>query len=237
MKRLVLAGAIGMLACSLSAADSGLKEEVLKAAKKLGENSYSWKSTVDSGQFNFTSEGKYAKDGTLMLSSTFNDVTNESFKKGDKVAVKTDEGWKSGSELESSGGGGQFNRGAFAARSMANLKPPAVQVEGLLKVTKELKPSDGAYVGELTTEGVKPLLTFGFRRPGGQQAPEPKEAKGSVKFWIKNGALVKYETHVQGKIIGRDDQEREIDRTTTVEIKEVGTTKITVPEEAQKKLS
>jgi hypothetical protein len=31
--------------------------------------------------------------------------------------------------------------------------------------------------------------------------------------------------------------DREIDRTTTVEIKDVGTTKLTVPEEAKKKLS
>ena len=31
--------------------------------------------------------------------------------------------------------------------------------------------------------------------------------------------------------------DREIDRTTTVEIKDVGTTKLTVPDEAKKKLS
>jgi hypothetical protein len=35
----------------------------------------------------------------------------------------------------------------------------------------------------------------------------------------------------------RDGDDMDIDRTTTVEIKEVGATKITVPDEAQKKMT
>ena len=74
------------------------------------------------------------------------------------------------------------------------------------------------------------------RRPGGN-APEASGAKGTVKFWVKDGALAKYEYNVQGKVTGRDDQEFDVNRTTTVEIKEVGKTKLTLPEEAKKKLS
>ena len=41
-----------------------------------------------------------------------------------------------------------------------------------------------------------------------------------------------------GKLtVGEDKREVEINRTTTVEIKEVGTTKVKVPEEAKKKLT
>jgi len=79
------------------------------------------------------------------------------------------------------------------------------------------------------------LLTLGGRRQNAD-APGPKDAKGSVKFWVKDGDLTKYEFNEQGKIMGRDDNEVTINRTTTVEIKEVGKTKLSLPEEAKKKL-
>ena len=63
-------------------------------------------------------------------------------------------------------------------------------------------------------------------------------AKGSVKFWTKNGLLVKYEYSLQGKIVLTDHkQEFNVSRTTTVEIKDAGSTKIRLPEEARQKLS
>ena len=57
-----------------------------------------------------------------------------------------------------------------------------------------------------------------------------------MKFWIKDGALTKYEYNVQGKVMGREDQEMSINRTTTIEIKDAGKTKLTLPEDAKKKL-
>jgi hypothetical protein len=77
-------------------------------------------------------------------------------------------------------------------------------------------------------------LSFGGRR--GADAPEPKNAKGSVKFWIKDGVLSKYELKQQGTVTFNGD-DRDIDGTTTVQIKDMGTTKIQVPDEAKKKLS
>ena len=59
--------------------------------------------------------------------------------------------------------------------------------------------------------------------------------KGSVKFWLKEGALSKYELKVTGKV-EVNGNERDLDRATTTEIKEVGTTKVNVPEAAKKKL-
>jgi hypothetical protein len=47
--------------------------------------------------------------------------------------------------------------------------------------------------------------------------------------------LSKYEVKVQGKM-SFNDNEIEINRTTTVEIKDVGTAKINVPEDVKKKL-
>ena len=61
-------------------------------------------------------------------------------------------------------------------------------------------------------------------------------AKGNVKFWIKDGELSKYEYNVTGSI-KFNENDIDVDRTTDVQIKDVGTTKVTVPESAQKKLS
>ena len=75
---------------------------------------------------------------------------------------------------------------------------------------------------------------FGGR--GGANAPEISGAKGSVKFWVKDGLLSKYEIKVQGKVTVNGN-DREVDRTTKIEIKDIGSTKIEVPEDAKKKLS
>jgi hypothetical protein len=58
-----------------------------------------------------------------------------------------------------------------------------------------------------------------------------------VKFWIKDGRLAKYEFSVRGKItVGEDKHEVDISQTTTVAIKDAGSTKISLPEDARKKL-
>ena len=79
-------------------------------------------------------------------------------------------------------------------------------------------------------------LLFGTRQREGQEPPKTSDAKGTVKFWIKDGALAKYEIKVQGKVAAGERQ-NEINRTTTVELKEVGTTKLEVPAEAKQKMS
>lgn len=234
MKNIIATSLIGMLAASMMAADAP-KDEVKAAAKKLAENSYCWKSTVqvpEGSPFRpGPTEGKITKDGLMFISTTRGENTTEAYVKGEKGALKTQEGWKSIEELTS---GDAQQRGSFMARSLRNVRSPAAQVESLVTGSKELSKADGVFSGDLTEAGAKELLSFG-RRSGGQ-APEPKGAKGSVKFWMKDGTLSKYEFRVQGTIAGRDNQEMEIDRTTTVEIKDVGTTTFEVPADAKAKL-
>lgn len=241
MKRNLLFGAVILLAGSLFAADSAPKDDVTAAAKKLADSSnYSWKSTTDFGpNSQFTpgpTVGKTEKDGVTWLSVTFNDNTSEGAVKDKKVAVKTDEGWKTSEEAAADNGGGGFNPGTFMARRMQNLKTPAAEVEDLVGKAKDLQKTDDVYSGELTEDGAKSLLTMGFGRRGGGQAPAATDAKGSVKFWIKDGQITKYESKISGKR-EFNGEVRDIERTTTVEIKDVGKTKIDLPEEAKKKLS
>jgi hypothetical protein len=106
----------------------------------------------------------------------------------------------------------------------------------LLKAVKELKAGDGdSLSGDLTPEGAKDFLTFHPRH--GDPPPPPKDAKGSVKFWLKDGALTKFESHLQAKVaFGPDQDEQDFEITRTIEIQSVGTTKVDVPTEARKAL-
>jgi hypothetical protein len=235
MKRTILLCTTALLAGSLIAADSSPKDELKAAAKKLGDN-YSWKSTVESpGAGGFGSgptDGKTA-GGTTWLSITRRDTTTEAVLSGSKGAIKTQDGWKSLTEAAQDDGGGGFNPLAFLARRLQNFKVPAVEAADLADKAKELKKDGDAYASDLTEAGAKSLLTF--RTPGGD-GPEASNAKGSVKLWIKDGQLTKYQFKLQGTIsFGGND--RDVDRTTTVELKDVGTTKVEVPEDAKKKLS
>ena len=232
MKRNLLFGIVVMAAGSLLAAESGSKEEVTAAAKKLGDKgNYSWKSTMEAGNFNGSTDGKTDKDGLVSLSMTFGDNTTEAYVQGSKGAVKApDRDWESLSELANSTEPGP---GRFLVRRLQNFKAPAAEAADLAAKAKELKKEGDVYSSDLTEAGAKELMTFGGRRGG--NAPEPKNAKGSVKFWTKDGVLSKYELKVQGTV-NFNGEDRDIDRTTTTEVKDVGTTKIEVPEAAKKKM-
>ena len=234
MKRHLLFGTLALLAGSLFAANAAPKDDLTAAAKKLADkDNYSWKQTSESaggsGRGGGTYDGKTEKDGYLLLSLTLRDNTIEVVKKGDKGAVKTQDGWQSLSELA----GGDQGAAPFIARRLQTFKAPAAQAEELAGKVKELKQDGDVYSGELTDEGAKAQLMFGGR--GGANAPEVSGAKGSVKFWVQDGVLSKYEIKVQGKV-SFNGNDRDVDRTTTIQIKDIGTTKIQVPDEAKKKM-
>ena len=244
----------------------GPGDDVKAAVKKLSDaGSYSW-TTSSTGSFGgggggngggMTTEGKTDKSGAACLVSKWGDQPGrETIIKNGKAAVKTDEGWKSGDELSTRGpnngggngggdNGGQRRRtgGGFAARMAETFKAPAAEAEALAGGVKELKKDGDAISGELSEEAVKARLTFGGGRRGGNGGgdnnnapPAPTNTKGSVKFWIKDGVLAKYEVTVSGTFQGRDGQSRDISRTSTTEIKDAGSTKLEIPAEAQAKL-
>jgi hypothetical protein len=240
MKKRMLIGTLALVAGSLLAADP--KDDIAAAASKLADTgSYSWKATMDLGpNSQFTpgpTLGKIDKDGYTWLSVTFNDNTIEAVKKGDKVAVKGEDGWQSAdAAADAGGGGGGRNPVTMMSRRMQSLKPPAAEVQDLMTKVKDITKNGDAYSADLTEDGAKSLLTMGFRGRRGGTPPAVTDAKGSVKFWITDGALTKFETKVSGKR-ERNGEQQDIERTTTVEIKDVGATKVTLPDEAKSKLS
>ena len=255
MSRIAMLGVLVMaMGLYAEAAKADAKGDVQNAAKKLGEAaSYSWTSTPSMGgggggaRFQpGPTNGKTEKDGYTLLTMTMGENSTEAALKGGKIAVKMQDGWKSSEELAAAGGGagggqpgGQQGgrRGRDPSRRLRNFKAPAAEAADLVEKVKDLKEEGGACSGEMTEEGAKSLLSFGRGGggAGGGQGPEISGAKGTVKFWLKDGVLAKYEYNVQGKV-KFGDREVDMNRTTVVEIKDVGSTKVEVPEDAKKKL-
>lgn len=232
MKHELSVALLGLLAGVLSAAETDPKTEIKSAARKLADKpSYSWTANIknegDATSRQNPIQGKAEKGGYVYLSFALGDNTIECAFKGDKSAIKRDTAWESADELA--------GEDAWIARRLRIFKAPAAEAEDLLGKVKELKKAeDGVYSGDLTEAGANDWITR-MRRSG---SAAPKGAKGSVKYWLKGGELVKYEFNVQGTITaGNDDREVPMNRTTTVEIKNVGTTQVQVPEAARKKLS
>jgi len=227
MKKKILWSAIVMLAGPILAADTSPRDEISAALKKLDEQAnYSWKTTVvvpESAQFKpGPSEGQTEKHGFTHLTLNFGENTTQAFMKGGKAAVTNPSGgWQALDELDNAEGPRRF-----LGRIIKTFKAPAEQAGDLAAAAKQLKKDGDVYSSDLTEEGAKAQFRFGT----------VSQAKGSVKFWLKDGALAKYEFKVTGKV-DFNGNEVDLDRTWTIEIKDVGATSVNVPEEAKKKLS
>lgn len=232
MKKLSSLSLIAALVCSLHAAETGAKSEVREAIRALGrQSSYSWTSTPKAEAAGAASrqgptEGKTEKDGYTHFKLVVGENAVEAAFKGGKSAIKAENDWESAEEL-------QGDRQWVAGR-LKTFKAPVAEADELLDKTALLrKEPGGLYAGDLTPGGVTELIKVRSRTAG--QTDGPRNTKGSVKFWVKDGSLIKYEFNLQGKVMGQDLQEHDINRTTTVVIKDVGSTKVQVPEAAKKK--
>ena len=223
-----------LLAGSLFAADANPKDEVIAAIGALnGQPNYSWKVTVESPnggvRFNGPTDGKTDQSGYICLTMTRDDTTIEAVLKGTKGAVKTPEnGWQSLAEF----GRAASDRNKLLASQLEDYLPLVGQAVDLSGSAAELKKDGDVYAGGLTEYGAKLLLTSGWPTTR-DNAVTVTNPKGTVKFWVKNGLLLKYEHHVQG-VVRFNGKDQNVDQTTTVVIKDVGTTKVEVPDEAKK---
>lgn len=236
MKRSLLAPIALSALVVVALADA--KEDVKAAAKKVTDApAYTWTTTteIEGAQWTpATITGKALKGGPAVITSEREGQVTTAIVHGEKGAVKTDDGWKTAEELRNAGGGGggggRGGRGAMLLRT----RPPADEAARIADKAKELKAADGVVSGDLTEEGAKELATQGRARAGGQ-AIEARNAKGSVKYWIKDGQLSKMQLKVAATMTV-NGEDRDMARTTTYEIKDVGSTTVAVPDDAKKAL-
>jgi len=259
MFKTVLCSTLALVAGSAVVAMADAKDDVSAAAAKLTDaTNYSWKQTSESagggggggGRGGGPIEGKTEKGGFTVLTITRGDNSSQIVFKGEKVVMQNRDGdWQTAEEMAAAqpapdpnaqGGGRRRGRGNMADQ-YKNYKFPADLAADLASKADSLASADGAITGSLSEAGAKALMTGGGRGGrrggaggGGGAAPDISNAKATVKFWVKDGVLAKYETHVTGTI-SRGGNDMDVDRTTTVEIADVGSTKVEVPDGAKKK--
>jgi len=163
---------------------------------------------------------KPKRGGNTYFTFSFGDNTTQIYLKGDKAVANMDGTWQTREELA-----GDEGPGRFMSFILSSFKAPVAQAEELAAATKELKKDGDVYASEMTEEGAKAQFRWG----------NVTNTRGSVKFWVKDGQLAKLQFKLTGKI-DFNGNEMDVDRDTTVEIKDVGTTKLEVPEAAMKKL-
>ena len=247
-------------ACAAAFVHAAPADDLAAAAKKLGDAAnYSWTATTEIANSQFPAmpvEGQTEKGGLTVITRSFNGNAMQTVRKGDQMVMQNQEGaWMTMEEMRAQfanrGGGGApgaggapgggGNRGGGGGRGGPGMfgggqANPAEEVANLVAKIKDAKVVVGVLTATLSAEDAAPLLTFGGRGGGGgNPPPAPTNASGSVKFWLKDGALVKYVVNVKGTV-SFGGQDRDIDRTTTTEFKNVGSTKVSVPDEAKKKL-
>jgi len=223
------------LICAVVAAEKNPSAELKNALQQLASQAnYSWTSTPKAEPKSSLTrqgptQGQTELNGFSYFRFNLEGNTVEVALKGEKSAIKTESAWEAENELTGDR--------AWIARRLQGFKLPHTEAEELIKICRTLRAErGGAFAGELTAEGVKNLLLSRSRveflarvSPG---------AKGTAKFWVKNGRLLKYEINLQGRILLTDhQQEFAINRTTTVEITQIGSTQVQVPEAAKKKLA
>ena len=235
MNKTITFGLIAIIGQLASAADSSSRETLAKASQDLaGKTNYSWTaSTMDAdgtpAKIN-PIDGKAEKGGVTYLSFIVGGVPVEVCMKGEKGSAKALEGWQTFDEIAQTSG-----TAAAVVRFLRSYKAPAPESAALIEKVKDLKEEEGAFSGELQDEATKEYVLIGTRRREGAEPPTTSDTQGSVRFWIKDGVVTKYEIKVQGKVTTAE-KESTINRTTTVNIKDVGATKMDVPAEALEKM-
>ncbi len=236
MFRHIFVGAVVILAGAVISANAEPKDDVRDAVKKLADGgNYTWTATLEAQFGAGTTKGKTDKTDGTFYTVTRGDNSNDFAVLNGKGAIKGDDGWKTADDVAANGQG----MSRFTAAQLRNYKTPADQALEYLNKIDNIQKTDDGYTADLSPEMVKQLAAFRGRRGGGGNGatpPEITDPKGSIKVWIKDGAITKTVMFLGGTVSfnGNDVQ---IDRTTTTEYSDIGSTKVEIPAEAKTALT
>jgi len=140
-------------------------------------------------------------------------------------------------------GGGGFpppvdDRGEASGRTFSNvqktLSRPHEEIAVIIAGGSDLKAEGELVSGRLSETSAKLLLVH-----EGQRDRVPLQAGGTFRLWLRGGALVKYETRLEG-VLRVDDsagrREVRVNETSTTTLSKVGTARVEVPAEVRKRL-
>jgi len=140
-------------------------------------------------------------------------------------------------------GGGGFpppvdDRGEASGRTFSNvqktLSRPHEEIAVIIAGGSDRKAEGELVSGRLSETSAKLLLVH-----EGQRDRVPLQAGGTFRLWLRGGALVKYETRLEGALRVDDAagrREVRVNETSTTTLSEVGTARVEVPAEVRKRL-
>jgi hypothetical protein len=175
----------------------------------------------------------------------------------ERLVIQTPDGWRKPEQLSANSEGSARNtgsgitsrrgrRGASGVPHGGDRPPPAYsnlqltlsrpheELAIIVAGYTELKADGDSVTGLLSETAAKLLLVH-----AGQQEITPLTASGTFRLWVREGQIAKYEIKLEGTLAvaaNGDRHEITVHQTATTEVKNIGTTKFEVPEEAQKKL-
>jgi hypothetical protein len=234
MNRALLLSLVGFMAPALVTTAADPKTDVFAAIRKLAEKSgYTWTTTpnlegVEANWRPGPTDGKAEKGGFTYYKSSMGEYEYEVAFRGPRSAFKGRSDWQSADELEA-------NDRGWIARRLRAFKAPVAEAEEFALNTRNWKKGEGTtYAGELTEEGVKLYFARGRR----STSPAAMDVKGLVTYWVKDGLLQKYEYKVEGTVsVGQENRDKmALKLKALVEIKDVGNTRVVLPDEARAKL-
>ena len=219
------------------------KDDLDAVAKKLGDEGYTWKSSLKTEMVGGRSvilarEAKIDKEGRIssqVLVTRFDGSVTppiEAVVKGKKGAIKTQDGWQPISEVAKEEPGNRDRMVIRAeARRLQEYEPPHEQI-------KKMAAKDGKFSVEgdvIRVELSEATARWAAGVPQGDQAPTVSNLKSVVKFWLKAGSLTKFQVDSE-YTLSNGDRESKWTRTAVMEFKDVGSTTVEIPAEARKKL-
>lgn len=216
------------------------KDDLDRAIQKLADSqNFSWvaitieESTAKRPEEAETFEGKWARSGWRMVSKPDSKAFEDAWMKDDRIAFFTPEGWKA-IDLDAVEPGKKPDKSVRLAREFNQVKDPLVQARVLAGRGQSLvRHENGLISGQVPAMDaalvLEHALTTGTRVPEG--------ASFRVNFRIRDGFLSSFELVVTYRSFrGKDRVEVENTLAMAVDISDVGTTSIEVPEEARKAL-
>ena len=211
--------------------------DLTAAAEKLAAaTSYAWSQTSSFGG-NFgdrTTSGKKGTGGYILVTMPGRDQEFQVLSRKGKAAMQRDGAWVvPNADAEEQG------PGRWVARMVQNLREPTADAKDLVSKATDLKIENGTYRGTLAEAAAKELISFrGMGRRGagggggnGGTPPEVTGASGTVTFTVTDGVLTGYELTLTGKM-NFNGEDRDVNRTTKVAFKGVGSTTFDIPEAA-----
>jgi hypothetical protein len=255
MKKLVLPAIAAALAVANTRATP--LDDVAVAAQRLADAAnYSWASNEKTLRGPITMatsvKGATERDGFTVAKKTMNnprgsDYVEDTVYWGTQVAYLRNGSWKTEQELRAAAGGrsgvtvvgngiGKSGRavGVMTATSQNDAPPsasrPAQMILWILAQVKNVTVSGDAFIVDLSYDYIARVM-----RGNGRNGPlvVSPNSTGSAKFWINGGVIAKYQIQIKASYENSDAPAAE--RTTTVEIKNVGSTDVAVSAEARAK--